>query len=355
MEDKKKDLTIYDLAQELNVSPSTVSRALNNHSSIGKKTKEAVQKLAKQLGYRPNTLASSLRTNRSNTIGIMVSWINRPFISSLIAGIEAEARQAGYHVIISQSCDSTESEIENLKALYDSRISALIVSVAMQTTDYKHFDLFSDNDIPIVFVDRIPMLKGVHKLQINNFKAGYAATEHLIEQGCKRIAHFGGARHQLIYEDRRLGYMAALKNHGLEIDEQIILEAESLSEEEGYRLTADIMGIASPPDGIFCANDTAAVSAIQYAKKHGVRIPEDLAIIGFNNDPVCEIIDPALSSIDHPAVEMGEQAVQQALALLNDTDNQIKPNRIILDTHLVVRASSNRKVEAASIIQAEKK
>lgn len=346
MEEKKKDLTIYDLAQELNVSPSTISRALNNHSSIGKKTKEAVQKLAKELGYRPNSLASSLRTNRSNTIGIIVPWINRPFISSLISGIEAAARQAGYHVIITQSSDSTESEIENLKALYDSRISALIVSLAMQTADYKHFDLFSDNDIPIVFVDRIPLLKGVHQLQINNFKAAYEATEHLIEQGCTRIAHFGGARHQLIYEDRRLGYLAALKNHGLEVDEHIILEAESLSGEEGYRLTADIMGIDSPPDAIFCANDTSAVSAIQYAKKHGIRIPEDLAIIGFNNDPVCEIIDPALSSIEHPAMEMGERAVQQVLALLDDSDNLTKENRLVLDTHLIVRASSLKKIKA---------
>lgn len=342
MEDKKKDLTIYDLAQELNVSPSTVSRALNNHNSIGSKTKEAVQKLAKKRGYRPNVLASSLRAKRSNTIGVMVSWINRPFISSLIAGVEAEARQAGYHVIISQSSDDTECELENLKALYDSRISALVVSMAMQTTNYQNFDLFTDNDIPVVFVDRIPRLKGVHQVQINNFKAAYTATEHLIEQGCQRIAHFGGARHQVIYEDRRMGYLAALKNNSLEVDELLIKEAESLSAEEGFRLIASVMDSNNPPDGVFCANDSAAVSVIQYAKKNGIRVPEDLAVIGFNNDPVCEIIDPALSSIHHPAVEMGKQAVEQALALLNGESTEEDDPRLILDTHLVVRASSNR-------------
>lgn len=345
MGEKKKDLTIYDLAQELNVSPSTVSRALNDHASIGKKTKKAVQQLAKDRGYRPNTLASSLRANRSNTIGIMVSWINRPFISSLIAGIEAAARQAGYHVIISQSHDSTEMEVENLRALYNSRISALIVSLAMETTDYDHFEPFTNNGIPVVFVDRIPILKGVQKVQINNFKAAFEATEHLIEQGCRRIAHFGGAPHQSVYEDRRLGYLAALKTNDLEVDESLILEANTLSAEEGFRLSEQVMGLANPPDGIFCANDTAAVSAIQFAKSHGIRIPEDLAVIGFNNDPICQIIDPPLSSVHHPAVEMGKSAIDRALHMLDDnlSGQKSSTTRVILDTHVVVRASSDRK------------
>jgi LacI family transcriptional regulator len=345
MGEKKKDLTIYDLAQELNVSPSTVSRALNDHASIGKKTKKAVQQLAKERGYRPNTLASSLRANRSNTIGIMVSWINRPFISSLIAGIEAAARQAGYHVIISQSHDSTKMEMENLRALYDSRISALIVSLAMETTQYEHFDLFTSNDIPVVFVDRIPTLNGVHKVQINNFNAAFEATEHLIAQGCQRIAHFGGARQQSIYEDRRMGYLAALKNNNLEVDESLILEANSLSAEEGFRLSEQVLGLANPPDGIFCANDTAAVSIIQFAKSQGIRIPEDLAVIGFNDDPVCKIIDPPLSSVHHPAVEMGNSAIERALSMLDDNLNGYKSSttRVILDTQVVVRASSARK------------
>ena len=343
MDEKKKDVTIYDLAEELNVSPSTVSRALNNHSSIGKRTKQAVKNLAKKRGYRPNAFASSLRTNRSNTFGVMVSWINRPFISSLIAGIENAAKQAGYHVIISQSHDSTQLEIENLQALYDSRISALIVSLAMETTDYSHFDLFTDNDIPIVFVDRIPTLKDIHKVNINNFSAAFEATEHLIHQGCKRIAHFGGSRNQDIYEDRRMGYLAALKKGNFEIDESIIMHSESLSGDEGTRLTKMVLAMDNPPDGIFCANDTAAVYAIQCAKSQGVRVPEDLAVIGFNNDPICEIIQPTLSSVHHPAEEMGVSAVKQALKMLGMETSEI-PNHTntTLKTHVVVRDSSNR-------------
>lgn len=343
MEGKKKDVTIYDLAHELNVSPSTVSRALNDHYSIGKKTKKAVKQLAKEWGYRPNTIASSLRTNRSNTIGIMVSWINRPFISSLISGIEKAARESGHQVIITQSYDKPELEKDNLQALYDSRISALIVSLAMDTTDYHHFDLFTNNGIPVVFVDRIPSIQEVHKVHINNFNAAFEATEHLIEQGCTRIAHFGGARHQSIYEDRRSGYIAALKKNNVDLDESLIIQASSLNAEEGLRLTEQVLALNPPPDGIFCANDTAAVSAIQYAKKKGIKIPEELAIIGFNNDPICEIIDPPLSSVDHPAVEMGEAAIQQALAMLEGEIGKDSASRVTLDTHVVVRASSLRK------------
>ena len=344
MEDKKKDVTIYDLAQELNVSPSTVSRALNDHASIGKNTKKLVKSLAKKRGYRPNAFASSLRTNRTNTFGVMVSWINRPFISSLISGIEKAARHAGYHVIITQSHDYTEMEKENLQALHDSRISALIVSLAMETEDLGHFDIFNDNEIPIVFVDRIPHLRDINKVNINNFSAAFDATEHLIAQGCRRIAHFGGARHQEIYEERRMGYLAALKKGNFEIDESLILHSASLSGEEGTRLTEYVLSLPYPPDGIFCANDTAAVYAIQCAKRHGVKIPQDLAIIGFNNDPICEIIEPTLSSVHHPAEEMGIAAVQQALGMLSEDGIKVNAHAsLTLETHIVVRGSSDRR------------
>lgn len=342
-EGKKKDITIYDLARELNVSPSTVSRALKDHPSIGTKTKKAVKELAKKRGYRLNMIASSLRTNRSNIFGIMVPWIDRPFISSLIAGIEKAARESGHAVIISQSYDSKELEMENLQALYDSRISVLIVSTAMETTDYSHFELFTQNGVPVVFVDRIPDLKDIHKVHINNFKASYEATEHLIEQGCKRIAHFGGIRHQLIYEERRAGYIAAMKNNNLEIDHSIIFQASSLSAEEGMKLMNKLLDMDNRPDGLVCANDTSAISAIRCAKSRGVNIPDEIAIIGFNNDPICEIIDPPLSSVHHPATDMGSAAVDQALNLLGIGNKKTRASRVTLDTFVVVRSSSNKK------------
>jgi DNA-binding LacI/PurR family transcriptional regulator len=342
---KKKDITIYDLARELNVSPSTVSRALKDHHSIGKETKKAIKELARKKGYRVNTIAYSLRTNRSNTFGILVSWINRHFISSLISGIEIAARESGYRVIIAQSYDKTKLEIENLKTLYNSRVSALIVSLAMETADYGHFNQFTKNGIPVVFVDRIPTLRDICKVQINNFKAGFEATEHLINNGCRRIAHFGGARHQSIYDERRSGYIAALRKNNLDVDESIIIEGNVLSREEGVRLTREILDSDRPPDGMFCANDTAAVSAIQFAKARKIKIPDEFAVIGFNNDPVCEIINPTLSSIHHPAVEMGKAAVHEVLELLKGEIRVVTGKSVTLPTYVVERASSSRKKE----------
>ncbi len=345
MEEKKKDVTIYDIASILNLSPSTVSRALNDNSNVGNKTKKAVKKLALELGYRPNTIASSLRTTKSNTIGIMVSWINRPFVSSLISGAEKAARAAGYNVIIAQSYDETAIEIENLKGLYNSRISALIVSMAMETEKYEHFDLFIKNGIPVIFVDRIPKLKKVSKVKINNFNAAFDATQHLIDQGCSRIAHFGGSPNQTIYEDRMHGYIAALKKNNIEVDHSIIFNAKFLDVNESKQFIKKILAMADKPDGIFCANDQSAVTAIQELTAAHFKIPEDIAIIGFNNDPVCEIIKPSLSSIDHPAAEMGRAAIEQALLQMDgngEHNKTITKDQIILDTNIIVRESSNR-------------
>lgn len=341
MEDRKKDITIYDIANRLNVSASTVSRALRDHKSIGKKTKKAVKELADELGYRPNKLASSLRTNNSKTIGVLVSWINRPFISSLIAGIENAARKEGYQVIICQSHDSVVLEKEYLRALYNSRVCALITSLAMQTEDYSHFDLFTKNNIPIVYVDRTPKMNQVNKVTINNYKASFEATEHLIQQGCTRIAHLGGDPIQRIYEDRLNGYISALRLHSLPIDPNLIRQAEYLSAEEGIKLAQEVLALNPLVDGIVCTNDTAAVSAIKYAKSQGIRIPEDLAVIGFNNDPVCEIIEPPLSSVHHPAEQMGEAAVSRTLNIIDQEGSEV--DNITLDTHLIIRASSQRK------------
>lgn len=340
MKKKKKEVTIHDLAKELNLSASTVSRALNNQASIGKKTKQIVKKLAKERGYRPNTLAASLRTKQSNTLGVIVPKIDRPFISSLISGIENAAQKAGYQIIITQSNDNLEMEQKNVQTLFNSRISALIVSLAMSTQAYDHFDLFKDSNIPIVFVDRIPRQNKVEKVHINNFKAAFEATEHLIEQGCNRIAHLGGASHQQIYEDRKSGYLAALKKNNLEVEEVLILEANVLSAKEGEKMANALLSMKRPPDGIFCANDRSAVSAIRVAKERSIKIPNELAIIGFNNDPVCEIIEPALSSIYHPAKEMGKIVVEHILAKVEGKEEG--KNRIVLDTHLIVRTSSKR-------------
>ncbi len=338
---RKKQVTIYDLATELKVAPSTVSRALKDHFSIGKETITAVKELARKRGYRTNTLASSLRTQETNTIGVMVPYINHPFISNLISGIEGEARELGYNVIISQSQDSYENEVANAKALFASRIHVLIVSLAMETTNYDHLTEIIQSGTPVIFVDRVPQQVEGYRVMIDNFRTAREATQHLIDQGCRRIAFFGGARHQVIYHEREYGYRTALQENGIPIDEGLIHIFEHLTIEEGYRLTQKLFEGQHRPDGIFSTMDIAAVGAIKYAHSIGVKIPEDLAVIGFNDDPVCEIIEPQLSSMTHPAAEMGRKALRQALQIANPGATSTA-RMVNLDTNLVVRGSSLR-------------
>ena len=338
---KKREITIYDIAKELKVSPSTVSRALKDHHSIGKKTKKAVLKLAEERGYQPNVIAASLRSNKTNTIGVIISWINRPFISSMISGVEVAANKLGYNVIISQSHDSFESEVANAKALYASRIEGLVVSLAMETTDYKHFEQFIKKDIPVVFVDRVPEELNTNKVVIDNYSAGFKATEHLIQQGCLRIAHIGGAQHRNVYRERRNGFIAALKKYNVPINEDLIMESNVLSSEEGHRIARQLLSLPNRPDGIFTANDTAAVCVIQHARSVGIQIPKDLAVIGFNNDPVATIIDPPLSTVGHPAIEMGKIAAMQVLNT-KAREEITHAQTIVLETEVIARESSLR-------------
>ncbi|MBL3656223.1 LacI family DNA-binding transcriptional regulator [Fulvivirga sediminis] len=338
----KKGVTIYDIAQELKVSPSTVSRALKDHFSISKEMIKEVKKVAQKRGYRPNSIAASLRNNRTNNIGVIISWINRPFVSSLISGIEEEANKAGYNVIISQSHDSFDNEVANARALYDSRISGLVVSLAMETQSYDHFNPFIQNNIPVVFVDRVADEFNSDKVVIDNFAAAYMATEHLIEQGCQRIALACGSQYRNIYRERESGYLAALREYNIPIKDEYIVHSDSLNAQEGFRIAEYFLSMETPPDAIFSVNDTAAVSFIQYAKEKGIKIPEELAVIGFNNDPVSLIIDPQLSTVSHPAIEMGKLAAQQVLKQSQYKD-VVKSEAIMLRTELLVRASTKRK------------
>ncbi|MDT0690386.1 LacI family DNA-binding transcriptional regulator [Salegentibacter sp. F188] len=339
---KKKEVTIYDLAKELKFSPSTISRALNNHKSISQKTTKEIQKIAKQLGYRPNTLAASLRNNKSKTIGILIARINRPFIASIISGVEETARKAGYNVIISQSNDKYENEIANAKAMYDSRVTGLIVSLGMETRDSQHFKQFIDQNIPLVFVDRVPVEFNSYRVIIDNYTAGYKATQHLIDQGCKRIAHFAGAQHLNVYNLRKKGYLDALRENNLEVAEELIIDLDTMSFEEGCDGTKALLNLPQPPDGLFSSNDTAAVSAILTAKARGIKIPEELAIIGFNDDPMASVVEPALSTVSHPAVKMGEISAQRILEHSSKKLDSNISEITMLDTEIIIRSSSNR-------------
>jgi len=343
MEDNK-DITIYDIAEKLKLATSTISRALKDHPTISDKTIKKVKKTAEEMGYVPNTLAAGLRGNKTNTIGVLIPTITQPFLSSLISGIEIAAQKSGYNVIIMQSNDSYEEEVSMAKSLYGSRVSGIICSLAMKTTDTSHFQQFVSNNIPLVFVDRVPKDFNTFRVIIDNYTAGYKATKHLIEQGCTRIGHLtAGSKFGNIYTERMRGYLDALKDHNLTIEEELIVDLKAVTYDEGLKASNKLLNLKNRPDGIFASGDIMAVSAIQSAKKKGIKIPEDLAVIGFNNDPISQIIDPSLSTITHPAAKMGQMSAEIILKNIKSPKKDEVKEITFLNTEVVIRESSKRK------------
>lgn len=338
------EVTIYDIAKKLNLASSTISRALKDHHSISKKTIEKVKKTAEEMGYRPNNLAASLRSKKTKTIGVLLPTIEQPFLASLISGIEITAKKAGFNVIIVQSHDSYIGEVNLVQSLYNNRVSGIICSLAMETKDTSHFQLFIDSNTPLVFVDRVPKEEfNTYKVIIDNYNAGYKATKHLISQGCKRIAHLAAGSEFSIYYERKKGYLDALKEFNLPIEDELIVKLDGITLEEAARATNKLLDLKNPPDGIFAPGDILGVSAIQCAKKRGIKVPEDLAVIGFNNDPISQIIEPHLSTITNPGSKMGQASAEIILKTLKSKDkDEVKETRV-LNTEVIIRESSKRK------------
>jgi LacI family transcriptional regulator len=341
--EENKDVTIYDIAEKMNLATSTISRALKDHPTISEKTIKKVKKMAEEMGYVPNTLAAGLRGNKTNTIGVLIPTVTQPFLSSLISGIEVTAQKSGYNVIIMQSHDSYKEEVSMAKSLYSSRVSGVICSLAMETRDTAHFGQFVSNNIPLVFVDRVPKDFNTFRVVIDNYAAGYKATKHLIEQGCVRIGHItAGSQFGNLYNERKRGYLDALKDHDLPIDEELIVNLDAVTYEEGEKASNKLLDLTNRPDGIFSSGDIMGVSAVQCAKKRGIRVPEELAVIGFNNDPISQIIDPNLSTITHPASKMGEMSAEIILNNLNSLKKDDVKEITFLNTEVLVRESSKR-------------
>ena len=340
---QKTETTIHDIAKALNISASTVSRALKNNPLIKEATRKRIQDAAKEMGYRPNTLAANFRTRRTNTIGVIVPLINRHFFSSVISGIEDIAYQQGFAVTISQSNDDFEKECKIAQTLFTNRVDGLILSIGMNTKNYEHLKLFSDRNIPLVFFDRVVDEIKAHKIVVDDFGGGYSATRHLIDQGRKSIAMIGGPLNLKIYEKRQEGYIKALQDSGLKVDENMILH-NSLTREDGTNAIRKLMEQTTQPDAIFCANDTTALSAIIYLQEKNIRIPEDIAIVGFSNEPFSELVTPSISTIKQPGFEMGQKAAELIINQIIRKENQVDIETIEIPTKLIIRNSSSGKV-----------
>lgn len=334
-----KKVTIYDLAEELRVSPATVSRGLNDHPSISKATKERIIAVAKASGYRTNKFAANLSKQKSNAIGVIVPRLNSYFMSTVLAGIEKVANDVGYNLIISQSLESEAKEKMNAKTLYDSGVDALLVSLAYETEDYDHLTIFTDRKIPLLFFDRVFDLPTCPTILIDNRSAGFEATEHLITQGCSNILHISGNLKRNVYSERFQGYKDALAQHGLAFEKNNLLELDL--DPVKIDVAIDLIKNSNDKiDGIFVANDTFAVHCIKELLKEGFRIPKDIKIVGFNNDPVSEVISPNLTTIEYPGYKMGVLAGQSIIGHLNGSINLQSANSITLNHKLIVREST---------------
>jgi LacI family transcriptional regulator len=338
---RKKDITIYDVARILKISPSTVSRGLKDHPHIKEETRNKIKDLANEMGYQRNKFASSLRKKRTETIGVVVPKLNSYFMATAISGIEKITNKYGYGLIISQSQESGKQEVSCISTLFNSRVDGLLISLAYDTKDLNHFNTLFKKDLPVVFFDRVEECNGCMTVVIDNFKAGYEITSHLIDQGCKRIVHLGGNMLRNVYSERFRGYMQALADNNIEFDNNYLIISE-LNNQAGIDAARAMLKMKTRPDGIFTANDTSAVAVICELHKAGVKVPDDIAVAGFNNEPVSKVVQPNLTTIDYPAHDIGEIAATSLIGILNNTE-PINLSTIVLKHTLIVRESTMRK------------
>jgi LacI family transcriptional regulator len=336
-----KDITIYDIAKHLNISATTVSRGLKDHPAINKNTRKKIAEAARLLGYRSNTFASSLRSKRTHTIGVIVPRLNSNFMSSVLAGMEDAASRESYNLIISQSLEKTEKEVANAQTMFNKRVDGLLVSLAYDTENIDHFEPFFNKGIPVVFFDRVHAHNDSTSIVIDNQAAAYEVTKHLLDQGCKRIMHLGGNLLRNVYADRLRGYKQALKDHRITFDEKL-LYISTLSEDAGTQAANHILKLKAKdrPDAVFAANDTAAVYCMMQLKSAGIRIPQDIAFAGFNNDPISKVVEPNLTTVNYSGYMVGEAAVTSLTNHLNGLSNIKTTNTIVLRSELIIRESS---------------
>ena len=337
-----KEITIYDIADQLGVSPATVSRALNDNPSISISTRKKINSLAEKLGYRHNHFASSLRLQKTHTIGVILHELNSYFITSVLAGIEKIATEAKYNLIIAHSAENPNLEAANARNLFHKRVDGLIASLSFETEDLTHFKQFQSKNIPIVFFDRVFETSETAKVIINNFQAGYDATAHLINQGCKRIAHITSSLKRNVYAERKRGYKQALEDHKLKFDEKLVI-IDGFKEDDAIRSAKRILSMKNLPDGIFITNDFCAAVVMQILKDAGIRIPKDIAIVGFNNDSIGKIINPKLTTINYPGFEMGQIAARTLINHLKGVWDMNLTNTIVIKSELIIRESSLKK------------
>ena len=337
-----KNITIYDLAKELKLDSSTISRALSDSPRVGKKTKERVLKKAHELGYSRNMMASNLRNNKTMTIGVVVPYISRHFFSEAIDGIEQVVASKDYRVVISQSHDDFETEKNIVEGLFMNRVDGLLISSTMETHNAKHLELFHKNKIPVVLFDRYFENGGYSKVIFEDRKGAFDLTQHMINHHCKKLFHLAGDRNSQIYKERYLGYKEALEKNHLEFDESFIKES-NLTPDDAIRIIKDILKDKNNlPDALVCGNDVSALAIMKYLdEKTDLKVPEDISIGGFSNEPASDLIRPGLTTIDQHPFVIGKTAAEMLLNFISDKEKAFQTsNTVVVRSELIIRGST---------------
>lgn len=341
---KLGQVTIKDIARELNIATSTVSRALKNYHGISDDTKKKVKDLAEKLNYRPNAVALSLRKSKSFTIGVIIPEVVHFFFSTVISGIEEIAFANGYNVILCQTNEKLKRELSSIDTMLNNQIEGLLISFSKETENFDHFSKLIEQNFPVVFFDRIPNIENTVNVRVNDFQGAYDATAHLIQQGYRNIIHLAGPKTLPISTKRMEGYLQALDDHSIVQNLEWVIPCPKGTREESYLITKTLFeSNQNRPNGIFASNDIAAAGAMMAIKELGLRIPEEVGIVGFSNWQFSSMIDPPLSSVAQPGFEMGQKAAALLLEMIERKKDDIwEAKAVILETELIIRKSSQK-------------
>ena len=335
-------ITLTDIARELNITAATVSRALNNHPAIKESTKQTVRETATKLKYQPNKIASSLRLGKSKIIGVIIPSAEINFFGSVVHGIEKVANEHNYNVLIYQSNELYEYERKGVQTFLQSQVDGVLASISKETISLDHYNEIKNRGVPLVLFDRGIDSLGVSSVVVDDYAGAFQATSHLIEKGCKRIAHIGGQQHVTIFNQRLKGYIKALNEHDIPVDEDLIVYGK-VSIGSGRECMQKLLALSDIPDGVFAVEDFTALGAMQAIKEAGKNIPDEIAIIGFANEPFAEYITPALSTVNQHTVRMGEEAANLFFEQLHGNGKNVRPRKVVLQPDLICRESSDKK------------
>lgn len=336
-----KKTSIKDIANVLGVSPSTVSRALNDSPRISRKTRVAVQQVAEKLGYQPNQLANALRSGKSYLVGVIIPRNNSAFFSSVVENIEKVLNKEGYNIIIALSYESYEKECNNIDSLLFTQVDGIIASIANETIELDYYRKIKEKGIPLILFDRGGDDLEVDYVGIDDYNSSHIIIDHLVGRGCKKIAHISGFSHKRIYKHRLMGYRDALQKNNLQFNERLIIES-NLRIEDGRRVMKQFLELSERPDAVYAAGDFAALGALQVLLESGIKVPQEIALVGFSNESFTSYVSPPISTINQHSEQIGKKAAELFLERIKNPSQEEGVSKVIIDAQLIVRGSSDK-------------